>query len=68
MVQPDDQERKASDAQYMLDTNIVICTMKRRSQAVCEAFRKHYGQICISCFIRIELVDGAERSIDQNAT
>ena len=47
---------------YMLDTNIVIYTMKNRPQVVREAFRKHYGQMCISSITYMELVYGAERS------
>ena len=47
---------------YMLDTNIVIYTMKNRLQIVREAFRRHYGQMCISSVTHMELVYGAERS------
>ncbi len=47
---------------YMLDTNIVIYTMKNRPQVVREAFRRHYGQMCISSVTYMELVYGAERS------
>lgn len=47
---------------YMLDTNIVIYTMKNRPQTVREAFRRHYGQMCISSVTYMELVYGAERS------
>lgn len=47
---------------YMLDTNIVIYTMKNRPQAVREAFQRHYGQMCISSVTYMELVYGAERS------
>lgn len=49
---------------YMLDTNIVIFTMKNKPQAVREAFRTHYGQMCISSITYMELVFGAERSSD----
>ena len=49
---------------YMLDTNIVIYTMKNRPQTVREAFRKHDGQMCISSVTYMELVYGAERSVD----
>lgn len=53
---------------YLLDTNIVIYTMKNRPAEVREAFRQHYGQICISTVTYMELVYGAERSAnpDQN--
>ncbi len=47
---------------YMLDTNIVIFTMKNKPQAVREAFTTHYGQMCISSVTYMELVYGAERS------
>jgi tRNA(fMet)-specific endonuclease VapC len=47
---------------YMLDTNIVIYTMKNKPQSVREAFKKHYGQMCISSVSYMELVYGAERS------
>ncbi|MFT6916709.1 MAG: tRNA(fMet)-specific endonuclease VapC [Motiliproteus sp.] len=47
---------------YMLDTNIVIYTMKNKPQAVREAFKTHYGQMCISSITYMELVYGAENS------
>lgn len=47
---------------YMLDTNIVIYTMKNRPRVVREAFRKHYAQMCISSVTYMELIFGAERS------
>ena len=47
---------------YLLDTNIVIYTMKNRPKEVKDAFRRHYGQICISSVTYMELVFGAERS------
>ncbi|NVK29814.1 MAG: tRNA(fMet)-specific endonuclease VapC [Gammaproteobacteria bacterium] len=47
---------------YLLDTNIVIYTIKNKPQAVREAFNRHYGQICISSVTYMELVYGAERS------
>ncbi len=47
---------------YLLDTNIVIYTMKNRPTEVREAFRQHNGQICISTVTYMELVYGAERS------
>ena len=47
---------------YMLDTNIIIYTMKNKPQSVREAFKKHYGQMCISSVSYMELVYGAERS------
>ena len=47
---------------YMLDTNIVIYTMKNKPEEVRAAFKKHYGQMCISSITYMELVYGAERS------
>jgi tRNA(fMet)-specific endonuclease VapC len=47
---------------YMLDTNTVIYTIKNRPNEVRDAFKKHYGQICISSVTLMELIYGAERS------
>jgi len=47
---------------YMLDTNIVIYTIKNRPEQVRAAFERHAGQICISSVTWGELVYGAERS------
>ncbi len=47
---------------YMLDTNIVIYTIKNRPQAVREQFENHYGQMCISSITLMELIYGAEKS------
>jgi len=47
---------------YMLDTNIVIYTMKNRPQEVRKFFNKHQGQMCISAVTLGELVFGAEHS------
>lgn len=47
---------------YMLDTNIVIYTIKNRPKKVREAFKQHEGQMCISAVTRGELIYGAERS------
>ena len=47
---------------YLLDTNIVIYTMKERPKEVREAFGRHYGQICISTVTYMELIYGVERS------
>jgi len=47
---------------YMLDTNIVIYTIKNRPGQVREMFKKHEGQMCISAVSLGELVYGAERS------
>jgi len=55
---------------YMLDTNIVIFTIKNRPAHVREAFKRHQGQMCISTVTIGELVYGAERStqIERNLT
>ena len=47
---------------YMLDTNIVIYTMKNKPASVRSAFKKHDGRMCISSITFMELVYGAERS------
>lgn len=47
---------------YLLDTNIVIYTIKNRPQQVREIFKRHEGQMAISAVTWGELVFGAERS------
>lgn len=47
---------------YMLDTNIVIYTIKNKPQPVRETFKRHQGQMCISTVTLGELIYGAERS------
>lgn len=47
---------------YLLDTNIVIHTMKNRPQQVKRLFQKHEGEMCISAVTLGELVFGAEHS------
>ncbi|MCK5784141.1 MAG: tRNA(fMet)-specific endonuclease VapC [Desulfobacterales bacterium] len=47
---------------YLLDTNIVIYTMKNRPQQVKRSFKQHAGQMCISAVTLGELVFGAEHS------
>jgi tRNA(fMet)-specific endonuclease VapC len=46
----------------MLDTNIVIYTIKNRPEQVRQAFIQQEGQMCISSVTWGELVYGAERS------
>jgi len=46
----------------MLDTNILIYTVKNRPQQVRQAFIRHQGQMCISAVSLGELIFGAERS------
>ncbi|PWQ95646.1 type II toxin-antitoxin system tRNA(fMet)-specific endonuclease VapC [Leucothrix pacifica] len=47
---------------YLLDTNIVIYTIKNRPEAVREAFNLNQGQMAISTVTWSELVFGVERS------
>ncbi len=47
---------------YMLDTNIIIYTIKNKPEKVRAAFKTHYGQICISSVTLMELIYGAEKS------
>ncbi len=47
---------------YMLDTNIVIYTIKKRPEQVRRIFKQHKGQMCISTITLGELVFGAEHS------
>jgi tRNA(fMet)-specific endonuclease VapC len=47
---------------YMLDTNIVIYTIKNRPDQVRKVFKQHESQMCISAVTKGELVYGAERS------
>lgn len=47
---------------YMLDTNIVIYTIKNRPDEVRKAFKRHNGQMCVSTITLGELIYGAERS------
>ena len=46
----------------MLDTNIVIYTMKNRPERVRGMFKQHDGQMCISSVTLGELIYGAEKS------
>ena len=47
---------------YLLDTNIVIYTIKNRPRRVRERFTRHQGQLAISSVTLMELVYGAEKS------
>ena len=47
---------------YMLDTNIIIYTIKNRPEQMRVLFKQHAGQLCISTVTLGELVFGAERS------
>ena len=47
---------------YLLDTNIVIYTLKNRPEKVRGAFNRHADQLCVSTVTLGELVYGAEKS------
>jgi tRNA(fMet)-specific endonuclease VapC len=47
---------------YLLDTNMVIYTVKNRPDQVREAFNQHEGQMAISSVTWGELIYGVERS------
>jgi len=47
---------------YMLDTNIIIYTIKNRPKKVRDTFNEHEGQMCISAITRGELIYGVENS------
>ena len=47
---------------YMLDTNIVIYTLKDRPAKVRAAFKLHSGEMCLSSISFGELIYGAEKS------
>ena len=47
---------------YLLDTNIVIYTLKNKPPQVRTAFEQHYGKVAISSITVMELIYGAERS------
>jgi tRNA(fMet)-specific endonuclease VapC len=53
---------------YLLDTNMVIYTMKKRPQQVKRRFQQHQGRMGISAVTLGELVFGAEHSryLEQN--
>ncbi len=46
----------------MLDTNMVIYTIKNRPNQVRETFKQHQDQMCISAVTWGELIYGAEKS------
>lgn len=47
---------------YMLDTNICIATIRRKPDAIREAFNRHHAQMCISAVTVMELMYGVEVS------
>ncbi len=50
--------------EYLLDTNIVIYTMKNRPPEIREVFTRHYGLMAISTVTLMELYFGAEKSLN----
>ena len=51
--------------QYLLDTDIVIYTMKNKPPHVRAAFEKYHEEIAISSVTLMELCYGVERSADK---
>lgn len=49
---------------YLLDTNIVIYTLKRRPPSVREIFNQQHTRMAISAITLAELTHGAEKSRD----
>lgn len=49
---------------YLLDTNIVIYTIKNKPELVRQRFNAHDGQMAISTITLMELLYGAEKSSD----
>ncbi|ESW59818.1 MAG: pirin [Rhodobacter sp. CACIA14H1] len=47
---------------FMLDTNILIYTMKNRPEEVRRQFEAHDGEICVSSITAMELLYGAHKS------
>ena len=47
---------------YMLDTNAVIYTMKKKPTSVRAAFKKHDSRMCNSSITSMELIYGSEQS------
>ncbi len=47
---------------YMLDTNILIYTIRNKPEAVRQQFEAHDGEICASSVTAMELLYGAHKS------
>lgn len=47
---------------FMLDTNILIYTIKNRPEAVRRQFEAHEGEMCVSSVTAMELLYGAHNS------
>ena len=52
---------------YLLDTNIVIYTIKHRPIEVLDTFNKHAARMAISAITLAELLHGAEKSSNVSA-
>ncbi len=50
--------------EYLLDTNVVIYTMRNRPPEIRERFTRHYGVMSISTVTLMELYYGSENSQD----
>lgn len=51
---------------YLLDTSIVIFTIKRKPESLLPKFNQHANQLAISVITLAELIFGAEKSINVN--
>lgn len=51
---------------YVLDTNIVIYSMRQRGKALRSRLRQHPGQLAVSTITAAELYFGAERSNERD--
>lgn len=49
---------------YLLDTNIVIFTIKRKPVSLLPKFNQHTNQLAISAITFAELIFGAEKSMN----
>lgn len=49
---------------YLLDTNIVIFTIKRKPESLLPKFNQHTHQLAISAITLAELIFGAEKSMN----
>lgn len=47
---------------YMLDTNILITTIKNRPEVICQKFEAHDSQMCAPSVTTMELLYGAHKS------
>ena len=47
---------------YILDTDILIYTIKNKPEAVRQQFQQHHGEMCISTVTAMELLYGAHKS------